>query len=111
MPPMSPIGYPVIIHRLDGCRAIHAASFEAVRAMLPSPDLHPLRLPDGRAMMVVALVQKRAATATTPTGTPPMPPYAELMVTAIVTRRPLSRAATAAVLGGSLFGFGPVRLG
>jgi hypothetical protein len=89
----------------------HAASFEGVRAMLPSPELHPLRLPDGRAMIGIALAQKRAATATTPMGTVPMPPYAELMVVAIVTRRPLSRAAAAAVLGGSMLGIGSVRLG
>jgi hypothetical protein len=111
MPPTSQTGYPILIHRLDGCMATYAASFEAVRTMLPSPGLHPLRLPDGRAMIGVALAQKRAVTATTATGTVPMPPFAELMVTAIVTRRPLSRAATAAVLGGMVVGLGPVRLG
>lgn len=111
MPPVSQTGYPVAIHRMDGCMSIHAASFDAARTMLPSPALHPLRLPDGRAMVSFALAQKRAATATTSTGTTPMPPYAELMVSAIVTRRPLSRAASAVVLGGSVFGIGPVRLG
>lgn len=111
MPPMSQTGYPVVIHRVDGCMSIHGASFEAVRAMLPSPELHPLRLPNGRAMMGVALAQKRAATATTATGSAPMPPYAEVMVTAIVTRRPLSRAAAAVVLGGTVLGLAPVRLG
>lgn len=111
MPPVSQTGYPVLIHRMDGCLSTYAASFEAVRAMLPSPELHPLRLPDGRAMIGIALAQKRAATATTPTGTAPMPPYAEVMVSAIVTRRPLSRAAAAVVLGGNVVGVGPVRLG
>lgn len=109
MPPVSQTGYPVVIHRMDGCMSIHAASFDAVRTMLPSAALHALRLPDGRAMVSFALAQKRAATATTPTGTTPMPPYAELMVSAIVTRRPLSRAAAAVVLGASAFGIG--RLG
>jgi len=111
MAQVSAAGYPVIVHRLDGCMSVHAASFEAVEAMLPSPSLHPLRLPDGRAMIGVALFQKRSATATTATGTVPLPPYAELLVSAVVTRRPLSRAAAAVALGGTLLGSCPVRLG
>lgn len=103
--------YPVIIHRVDGCMSVHPASFEAVSAMLPSSELHPLQMPDGRAMVAVALYQKHAATATTPTGTAPMPPYAELAVTALVTRRPLSRLAAAVVLGGTVLGSPPVRMG
>lgn len=33
--------------------SLHEASFDAVRASLPSPDLHPVRLPDGRALVYV----------------------------------------------------------
>jgi hypothetical protein len=103
--------YPIVIHRIDGCMSVHAASFKAIRAALPSPALNPLRLPDGRAMVAISLYEKRAATATTPSGTVSMPPYAELPVTAIVTRRPLSRTLGAIALGGSILGASPVRLG
>lgn len=84
--------YPVVIHRLDGFQALHTASFEAVRTLLPSPSLYPLRAPNGRAMIAIGAFQKREATAGVGDDAMPMPAYAEVMVSALVARQPLARA-------------------
>ena len=73
-----PKWYPIVIQRVDGFLAAHTASFEAVAAALPTEALHPVRLPIGRALIAVALYQKRAATAGPGASTLVMPPYAEL---------------------------------
>lgn len=57
--------YPLVIHRVDGFMAAHSCAFDALAAALPTDELHPLRLPNGRAILVFALFQKRA-----PTGVP-----------------------------------------
>ncbi len=95
-----PEWYPIVIQRLDGFLAAHTASFEAVAAALPTKGLHPVRLPNGRALIAVALYQKRAATAGLGASTIVMPPYAELPITAVVTRTPMSRAAAMLALAG-----------
>jgi len=95
-----PEWYPIEIRRVDGFLAAHTASFEAVAAALPTEALHPVRLPNGRALIAVALYQKRAASAGSGASTNVMPPYAELPITAVVTRRPMSRAAAMLTLAG-----------
>jgi hypothetical protein len=92
--------YPIVIQRVDGFLAAHTASVEAVAAALPTDALHPVRLPNGRALIAVALYQKRAAIAGSGASTIVFPPYAELMITAVVTRRPMSRAAAVLALAG-----------
>jgi hypothetical protein len=95
-----PDWYPIVIQRVDGFLAAHTASFDAVAAALPTESLHPVRLPNGRAVIAVALYQKRAATAGSGASTLVMPPYAELPITAVVTPRPMSRAAAMLTLAG-----------
>jgi hypothetical protein len=92
--------YPIVIQRVDGFVTAHTASFDAVTAALPTRALHPVRLPNGRALISVALYQKRAATAGSGASTLVMPPYAELPIVAIVTRSPMSRAGTLLALAG-----------
>ena len=99
--------FPVTIHRLDGFGALHTASFEAVRSVLPSQALYPVRAPNGRAVIMLAAVQKREATAGSGSAAVPMPPYAEVMISTLVTRQPLTRATSllaAAGLGRSTLG-------
>lgn len=99
--------FPVVIHRLDGFQALHTASLEAVRALLPSTSLHPVQAPNGRAMIAVGAFQKREATAGVGDAAFPMPPYAEVMVSALVAQHPLTRATSllaAAGLGRSALG-------
>lgn len=92
--------YPIVIQRIDGFLTAHSASFDAVAAALPTDALHPVRLPNGRALIAVAFYQKRAATAGSGVSALVSPPYAELPITAVVTRRPMSRAAAMLALAG-----------
>lgn len=81
---------PVFLHRVDGFWSVHAAQLDAVAASLPSDLLHPVRLPDGRAVVMLAVFQKREVT----DGNEPgrlLPPYAEVMIAAAVTLAPMSR--------------------
>ena len=80
-------GGPVVWHRSESSETLHAASLDAVRAMLPSPDLYPVRLPDGRAIVLVASLQHEVMTANGVDGRALLP-YGEVTVAALVTRRP-----------------------
>jgi hypothetical protein len=92
--------YPAVIHRLDGFMAAHSCAFDALEAALPTDELHPLRLPNGRAILVFALFQKRAVTGGTGAAARALPPYAELLIGAMVSPRRLSRAAAMRALAG-----------
>jgi hypothetical protein len=92
--------YPIVIQRVDGFVTAHTASFDAVAAALPTEALHPVRLPNGRALIAIAFYQKRAATAGSGASTLVMPPYADLTITAVVTQRPMSRVAAMLALAG-----------
>lgn len=92
--------YPVVIHRLDGFQALHTASFEAVRALLPSASLYPVRAPNGRALIAFGAIQKREATAGVGNDAEPLPAYAEVMISALVTQQPLPRATSLLVAAG-----------
>ncbi|MFC2023673.1 acetoacetate decarboxylase family protein [Chloroflexota bacterium] len=47
------VDLPVMYYRDDSFLAIFGASFDPARALLPSDDLYPVTLPDGRAMVAV----------------------------------------------------------
>lgn len=81
-------GSPVVWHRSESYQTLHSASFEAVRAVLPTPDLHPVRLPGDRAVILVASFQHDVITAHGVNGRA-MLPYGEVMVAALVSRRPV----------------------
>lgn len=80
-------GPPFIFHRSDSFQTFHAASFEAVRDALPSADLHPVRLPGGRAVVSVSALQHHDITASGVDRLAALP-YGEILVVALVTRRP-----------------------
>lgn len=80
-------GTPVVFHRSDSFQTFHAASFEAVSAALPTERLHPVRLPNDRAVVHIAAFQHAVVTAHGVDGLAALP-YGEVMVSALVTRRP-----------------------
>ena len=65
-PRAPPIIMPLRIGRCDGFGAIHSALLERVRAILPSGSIHPLALPGGRALVMVAAYDKREVTDSAP---------------------------------------------
>lgn len=80
-------GFPGVWHRSDACETLHSASLEAVQAMLPTPDLYPVRLPGGRAVVDIASLRHDVFSANGVEGLA-MLPYGEVFVMALVTRRP-----------------------
>ena len=80
-------GLPGVFHRSELSGTMHTASLEAVRAVLPSPDLHPVRLPGGRAIISVTSIRHEEVTASGVDGLALLP-YGEIAVAAVVTRRP-----------------------
>lgn len=80
-------GAPGVFHRSESFQTYHAASLDAVRAALPSDDLHPVRLPSGQAVITIDGLQHHALTAHGVDGLAALP-YGEVMVGALVTRRP-----------------------
>lgn len=82
---------PLRIGRCDGFGAIHSALLERVRAILPSGSIHPLALPGGRALVMVAAYDKREVTdSAPPPGPVALPANQEVAISVLVTRRPLS---------------------
>jgi hypothetical protein len=79
-------GMPVVFHHSTSFEAAFGADIEAVRAALPSSDLHPVRLPGGRAIVFVAGLRHAEVTANGVDGLCALP-YGEVMVGALVTRR------------------------
>jgi hypothetical protein len=71
-----------------------------VRATLLSESLHPLRLPNGRAVLAFVVTRKRMVTAGSGASALLLPAYADLVISAVVTERPLSMAGSALVLAG-----------
>jgi hypothetical protein len=80
-------GAPVYWHASEWIEALHTASLEAIRAALPSDDLHPVQMPNGRAMVYLAATQYGDITANGVEGLAALP-YGEVWVAAAVTRRP-----------------------
>ncbi|HYB39739.1 MAG TPA: acetoacetate decarboxylase family protein [Mycobacterium sp.] len=68
------------------------ASYDAVRDVLPSSDLHPVRWFDGRAAVLIAAMRYHEVSVRHADGTPDLlAPYGEVLIAALVTRRPLQR--------------------
>jgi hypothetical protein len=80
-------GAPVFFHHSRSFEAYFSASSSAVAAMLPSSDLHPVRLPGGRGVVFVAGLQHGELTGNGVDGLCALP-YGEVMIGALVTRRP-----------------------
>ena len=81
--------FPAVIHRMESFGGIFSADGEAVRGLLPD-GLHPVRLPDGRALLMIQAVRFHEVTSQHVDGpTLLIQPYAEVVVGALVTRRRL----------------------
>lgn len=95
---------PTAIHRIASFQTVHLAAFESVRAVIPTDALHPVRWLDGRALVFVAAMRHQDVTASFDSGEPFIsPPYGEVSVGVMVTRRPAPRGLP--VFGRSLRGF------
>ncbi len=80
-------GYPALFHRSDSFQTYHAADYDAIVDALPTRDLYPVRLPGGRAIVLVGAFQYGDITAAGVDGLAALP-YGEVMVATPVTRRP-----------------------
>jgi hypothetical protein len=77
---------PITYHRTEQVVSVHTIAIEAVRAILPSETLHPVRVPDGRALLAVTAARYLEGTAD---GMDPRElPYAETMIGVFVTTTP-----------------------
>jgi hypothetical protein len=83
---------PTVIHRIASFQTVHLAAPEAVQAVLPSQDLYPVHWFDGRAVVFVAAMRHQDVTAGYDSGESYVaPPYGEVSVGVLVTRRPAPR--------------------
>lgn len=95
---------PSTIHRVDSFATMHLASYDAVRAALPTDDLYPVRWLDGRAVIGIVSLRYRDVTARTDDGRLVVSPnYAEIDIEALVTQKQAPRVAP--LLRGSPAGF------
>ena len=77
---------PITYHRSEQAISFHPVSLEAARAALPTDALHPVRLPDGRALLAVSAARYLEGTA--PGEDARDLRYGEVMVAVLVTRAP-----------------------
>lgn len=81
--------------------SIHEASYEALREMLPSHELRPLRLPDGRALVYILAARHFDMTDGSEQPTALLyPAGGEVTVAAVVTRGQVNRWRALAALAG-----------
>ncbi len=81
---------PAAWHRTDGFVAYWAADLEAVKALLPSPLLYPVRVDRDHGLVGVFAFRHFDSTARHPEGsTMPLPAYGEAGAYVAVTRRPM----------------------
>lgn len=80
-------GSPVVYNRSEASQTLHTASLEAVRALLPTDELHPVRTASDRAVIAISSYRHHEITAHGVQGQALMP-YGEVMIAALVTRRP-----------------------
>ena len=77
---------PITYHRTEQVISVHPAACEPVLATLPAGVLHPVRLPDGRALLAISAARYLEGTA--PETDPRELLYGEVMVAVLVTRQP-----------------------
>ncbi len=80
---------PAFYHRVDCFFSVHLASYDAVREALPSREIVPVRWFDGRAAIEVAALRYLDVTAAADGGAVRLEPYAELLVSPLVSRHVL----------------------
>lgn len=77
---------PITYHRSEQVVSVHAVAFTAVRAILPTDALHPVRLPDGHALLAVTAARYLEGTADGMDAREL--PYGETMIMVFVTPTP-----------------------
>ncbi|TQM64672.1 acetoacetate decarboxylase family protein [Humibacillus xanthopallidus] len=78
---------PFYYHRADAFKSLHLASYDAVRAILPSDDLNPMRWFDGRAMIGLGVFRYEHVSVEDADGTIRLlAPYGEIAVVALASR-------------------------
>jgi len=84
---------PFFYHRADLFQSLHLASYQAVRDILPSEDLYPIRWFDGRAMIGVGAFRYEHVSVEDADGTTRLlSPYGEIIVIALASHgRPRTR--------------------
>ena len=80
-------GSPIIFNRSEMSQTLHTASFEEVRGHLPSDDLYPVRLSGDRAVVAIGAYRHDEITSHGVHGKALMP-YGEVIIAALVSRRP-----------------------
>jgi hypothetical protein len=80
-----PARCPAYVNRVELFGSFHPADLAAVASALPSDAIHPVRLPDGRAIMFVGGLHYRDITSAAFAGAM-TPPYGEVMIAAMVSR-------------------------
>ena len=80
-------GNPTVFNRSEANQTLHTASLDAVRAALPTSDLYPVRTAGDRAVIAITSLRYDQITSHGVHGQALMP-YGEVMVAALVTRRP-----------------------
>lgn len=80
---------PAFYHRVDTFESLHLASYEAVREVLPSSELQPVRWFGSRAVLQIAALRYHVASVSRADGTTGvLAPYGEVAIAAVVTRGP-----------------------
>jgi hypothetical protein len=98
-------GTPTRVHRLDGFGSLHAASYAAVRTVMPTDRLRPLRLPDGRATIMISALHKREWTvADGPYADGSGRPWGEVIMASLIGRPFAGRLRDLAALATGRFG-------
>ena len=77
--------YPVYVNHVELFGSLHAADLGAVSSALPSEEIRPVRLPDGRAVVSIGGLHYRDITMAEFEGA--WFPYGEVVVAPLVTRR------------------------
>lgn len=80
-----PARCPAYVNQLEIFGSLFAADLEAISRVLPSEDIHPVRLPDHRAIVFIGGLHYRDITNAAFAGAM-APPYGEVMVAAMVSR-------------------------
>lgn len=95
---------PLFYHHNDVFTSVHAASYDAVAAELPSQMIRPARWADDRALVAVTAFRYHAVTWTAGDGSASsLAPYGEISIAAVVTAGPARRVLP--LLSGQLRGF------
>ena len=83
---------PLYVNRATSFQSLHTVSVDALRAMLPTDDLHPVQWFDGSGLVMLFAARYADLSGSLADGKPMrVEPYAEAATVALVSREPLRR--------------------